>query len=477
MSDDEHKIKIRVKKPEEVQKLKAKHPAAPQKEKTSPKPQPIPAVSPVLIEEKTEIQSVTKSVLKSIAVSAKKHENKFPTFAKYFARTKAAAVNIKLPAFSKKKKDEEKITPGVITKDKKKKARKPLFFRGFSIKELVHFAKRLAFLIRSGVPILESLQILRKQTRSKLRGKMLDTVIADVSNGRPLSMGLGRFRESFGDFAVSVVRVGEMSGTLSSNLTYLAEELQKRHALRRKIIGALVYPAFITVATIGVTVLLTVFIFPKVMPIFTSLNVTLPFTTKVLLFLSNFLRGYGLYLLGAIIAATVVTVIALRKSPTLHYFVARSVLRLPLFGNLVLQYNMTNFCRTMSLLLRSGFNVVEASTVTSESTPNPVYKRECVALREHIIKGERISAHLEEKPKLFPDMVAHMVMIGETSGSLSDTLMYLAEHYEAEVDDRVKNLSNSIEPVLMVFMGLVVGFVAVSVITPIYEVTQHLNPR
>ncbi len=389
---------------------------------------------------------------------------------------KDAPKRMKLP-FSKKDRPAGPQTPaiGYGTKETKKRRSRLFVFGSYSTKDLVHFAKRLAFLIRSGIPILESLHLLQKQTKAKSKKKILEVVIDDVSNGRPLSSGLARFKESFGDFAINVIRVGEMSGSLSNNLVYLSEELQKRYALRRKVIGALVYPAFITLATIGISTLLTVYIFPKVMPIFASLNVSLPFTTVTLLFISNFLRHWGIYTLIGLIIAAAGFFFLLRANKTFRYFVARTILRVPLLGRLVQDYNMANFSRTLSLLLRSGFNVVEAATVTSDSTANPVYKEECIELRERIVKGERISTYLETEPKLFPDIVCHMISIGEASGTLSDSLMYLSEHYEAEVDDAVKNLSSSIEPVLMIFMGLIVGFVAVSVITPIYEITQHLS--
>jgi len=366
---------------------------------------------------------------------------------------------------------------GAKQSDGVKKKTPSVLFAGFSIKELTHFSKRLAFLINSGVPILESLELLHKQTKSRGRAKVLAFIIEDVSNGQFLSAGLARFRKIFGDFAINIVRIGEMSGTLSSNLKYLAEELSKRNALKRKLIGALVYPAFITVATIGISTLLVVYIFPKVMPIFTSLNVKLPLTTRALLFTSTFLRDYGFYVLGFLIIAAISYFVLLQKNQKFHYFVSRTVLRLPIFGTLVQNYNIVNFCRTLSLLLRSGFSVVEATTVTGDSTANPVYKGECYKIREHVIKGERISELLEKNPKIFPDIMCHMIAIGEKSGTLTDNLTYLSEHYEAEVDDTIKNLSGLIEPILMIFMGLIVGFVAVSIITPIYEVTQHLSPK
>ncbi|OHA17512.1 MAG: hypothetical protein A3H57_02080 [Candidatus Taylorbacteria bacterium RIFCSPLOWO2_02_FULL_43_11] len=345
----------------------------------------------------------------------------------------------------------------------------------YSTKELVHFVKRLAFLIKSGVPVLESVHLLRKQTRSSAKGRVLDGIIEDLSNGQFLSDAMAKHTKNFGAFSINVVKVGEMSGSLSINLTYLAEELHKRHVLQRKLLGALVYPAFITIATIGVATMLTVYIFPKVMPIFTSLNVTLPLTTQILLFVSNFLQAYWGTIFLAVLVSIAVFIFAVKKFPKFHYLIASAVLRFPIFGTLVLHYNVANFCRTFSLLLKSGFGVVESCSIIADSTNNPVYKEQCNLIRERIIRGERISKQMEESQRLFPDIVRHMTAIGESSGNLSDTFMYLSEHYESEVDDLVKNLSNSIEPVLMIFMGLVVGFVAVSVITPIYEITQSLQ--
>ncbi len=490
MNNEERKIKITIKK-EEPKASPLEVSVVESAQQTGPV---------VSVSETTKVQPIQASP--DVQKHAEKKPNAFSVFLKRFAVNPEQQKKKEEAKKEKERKALEKKAKKLTQKDsrpkvalsslslknfsfrfkkgdeKKKKAGEKKSFSfslGMSTKEMVLFSKRLAFLIRSGVPVLESLQILHKQARSRSRREMLRVIEADVANGRLLSDALGRFKRSFGDFSVNVIRIGEMSGTLSQNLTYLAEELHKRHALKRKVIGALVYPAFITVATVAVTVLLTVFIFPKVMPIFISLNVTLPFTTKVLLWISNFLRHYGFYTLGVSAVLVTIFIVLLRTVKKIHYAVSRTILVIPIIGSLVQNYNMTNFCRTMSLLLRSGFNVVEAAQVTGDSTPNPVYKKACYELHDRIVKGERISKFLEEQVRLFPDTVTHMVMIGETSGTLSDTLMYLAEHYEGEVDDMVKNLSNSIEPVLMVFMGLLVGFVAVSVITPIYEVTQHLS--
>ncbi len=348
--------------------------------------------------------------------------------------------------------------------------------RRLSIKEQALFAKRLAFLVKAGVPLLESLKMMRLQTQSASKMFLLDRLITDVSSGQLLAASLERFRNRFGDFAVNLIRVGESSGILDQNLNYLADELKKKQALRRKVVGALVYPIFITVATLSLTILLTVYIFPKVLPIFKSLNVGLPFSTRALIFASAFLRAEGIWLLLGLLVLGLAAWILWKRAPRFRFLADRLTLRIPLAGRIVRSYNMTNFCRTLGLLLKSGVHIVEAVSITADATPNSVYKRELHVIAKNVSKGERISKYLDRYPHLFPDVLGQMVSIGERTGTLSETLLYLSELHEGEVDDFTKSMSGSLEPILMIFMGLIVGFVAVSVIAPIYEITQNIHP-
>lgn len=350
-----------------------------------------------------------------------------------------------------------------------------LFVR-FPIKEQVHFAKRLSFLIGAGVSVLDSLYLLRDQAKGSSRKYIYSEIIEDITSGQYLSKSLEKFERFFGSFAINIIKIGESGGVLTQNLTYLAEELRKKQELRKKVIGALIYPVFITIATLVLSGLLTVFIFPKVMPIFQSLNVQLPLTTIILLAISNFLAAYGFHLIGGIIVFIIGFRVALKVLPTFRFLMHRIVLHVPLFGRLIKYYYMTNFCRTLGLLLKSGINIVDAVSITGDTLGNDVYQHECKKLSAVVTRGERLSTYIQTRPALFPDFTAHLIAVGETTGSLSDTLVYLSDMYESEVSDMTKNLSNSIEPILMIFMGLIVGFVAVSVITPIYEVTQHLQP-
>lgn len=344
-----------------------------------------------------------------------------------------------------------------------------------SVKDQTLFAKRLSFLIGAGVPVLDSLYVLQEQTTSRSARAILGQVIKDVKNGRFLSNALARFKTHFGEFAINIIKVGESSGVLSQNLRYLAEELEKKEALRKKVVSALVYPIFITIATLGVTALLTAYIFPKILPIFNSVGVTLPITTRILIAVSDFLRTFGL-LAGGILFIVLVGLIILHRNVAVFRMISdRILLQLPLVGRIMQYFNMANMTRTLGLLLKSGVTLVDALDTTALTTRNRVYRRQLFRALEHVKKGERISEHLQKHRGLFPIMVSHMIAIGEKTGNLSDTLVYLSELYEEEVDTMTKNLSSAIEPVLMIIMGILVGFVAVSVISPIYEITQTIS--
>jgi len=350
-----------------------------------------------------------------------------------------------------------------------------LYSGSLSVKEQVLFARRLSFLVGSGVSILESLYILKEQSVSRRVNKILERVIKDVSNGRFLSVALSRFKNQFGEFTINIIRVGETSGGLSVNLRYLAIELEKKAALRRTVLSALVYPIFISIATLGVTALLTVYIFPKILPIFASVGVKLPLSTRILIFVSDFLRTYGIWLILGLGVFFITYLFLHRGVPKFRMFSDNLLLRIPIAGKIMQNYNMANFTRTFGLLLKSGVTVVEAIESTALSTRNRVYQKELKRSSNQVARGEPVSEYLRKRKTYFPVLVPHMISIGEKTGNLSATLIYLSEMYEEEVDSMTKNLSHSIEPILMVIMGLMVGFIAVSVITPIYEITQTIS--
>lgn len=342
-------------------------------------------------------------------------------------------------------------------------------------KEQTLLAKRLSFLMGANVPLIEGLRVLREQARSRGHARMLDLIIGDISQGQSLSRSFGKFPKVFSDFAVHIVRVGESSGTLAQNLNYLADELRKRLVLRRKIVGAFVYPGLITAATLGIVAFLMIYLFPKIMPVFTSLHMKLPLSTRIVMASSNFLRSFGLEFLLALIVLGIAGAVVLKKNKAIRFWFDSLLLRMPMVGQVIQYFNIAGASRTLGLLLKSGVKLSEALPITSDTTRNLAYKKHFEKIGEAVSRGERISLYMAKHRAYFPDMLTHMVAVGEKSGTLSDTLVYLSEMYEAEVDDFTKNLSTLIEPLLMVIMGLVVGFTAVSIITPIYGITQNLH--
>ena len=348
------------------------------------------------------------------------------------------------------------------------------YFLRVPVQEQLVFIKNLAVMIKAGLPILDSLKMLQTETKSKVFKKILKEIIGDVSNGQSLSTGLSKFRDVFGELFINIIEVGETSGILAENLNYLAQELKKGQELKKKIIGALIYPAVIFSATIGITTLLTVFIFPKILPVFKTMKVTLPLTTRILIALSDLLTNYGLLIVLIIIIVVIISIILLRiPRVRLGYHIL--LLHTPLVGKMVRGANLASFTRILGISLRSGVKIVDAISITARSTTNLVYKIKLMEITDKIKKGQTIAEHLIPLSHLFPGMFAQMVAVGENTGNLSETLLYLSEFYESELDDLTKNLSNTLEPFLMVFMGIVVGFIAISIIGPIYEVTSSLQ--
>jgi len=357
--------------------------------------------------------------------------------------------------------------------NKKLPAARP-FFLQFSIKEQVLFAKRLSVLIQAGVPIVSALGIMSKQTGSKGATYIITRVVAEVEQGQLLSSGLRPFQHIFGEFAVNIIQVGEVSGTLYENLEYLSQELKKKLELKRKIVSALVYPVFIIVATLGITGLLTGYVFPKIMPVFLSFKMQLPWSTRVLMRVSFIVSRYGEYIMLGLVLAVVGTLFLLRQ-PRVRLWFDTVTLKIPLVGTMFQNYYLTNFCRTLGLLLKSDVKIVEAVKIVASTTANLAYRRQFSILSEHILRGEKISDYVSQQPILFPSILTQMLMVGEVSGNLSQSLLYLAGLYEDELNDLSKNLTTVVEPALMMFMGLIVGFVAISIITPIYGITQNLH--
>jgi len=360
-------------------------------------------------------------------------------------------------------------------KDNKPKfLKRPRFFR-LALGQQVAFVKRLGILLNAGVPILESLNMMKKQADSRSVKILLEDLTIGMQSGQFLHYRLEKYRKDFGDFAVNIVRVGEISGTLHESLGYLAEEIQKKKDLRRKIISALVYPFFIVFATIGITIMLVAYVFPKILPILQTFKGNLPITTRALIFISHVFTTSG-WLIGLIALGLIILSVLLLRLRTFRLAADKLLLKLPILGRVFQYYQVTNFCRTLAVLLKSDMRIIEATAITAKVSTNLAYQDALSEMVQSISKGENLSSLLESNLKLFPPLVWQMISVGENSGKLIDTLSYVGGIYEKEMEELTRNLSTTIEPLLMVFLGICVGFVAISIITPIYQITQNLHP-
>jgi len=384
----------------------------------------------------------------------------------------------------KKKETFSQESQGMVEKSgkKKKEAKAPstfeqmtqnLFLR-VSLQERVLFARHLAVGIKAGMTLQDSLRLILRQSKSSAMKKILNQIIEDTSAGMYLSASMQRFQGVFGQLFINIVNVGETSGTLSENLSYLAQEMKKAKDLRSKVKGAMIYPMVILVATLGIVGGLMIGIFPKILPVFANLKVELPITTKILIAVSNFVTAYTLWIvLGIIFSILAVWVVSHYEwyKRAWHFM----LLRLPIIGKIVVKVNISNITRIMGLLLNSGVQVIEAVNITATALENRMYRRELKTAAETLRRGEFFSIYLAKNERMFPIIVVNMIQVGENTGNLVDNLQYLSEFYEQEVDEVLKNMSSIIEPFLLLFMGLLVGFIALSVITPIYQISESLT--
>ena len=340
--------------------------------------------------------------------------------------------------------------------------------------EKILLIKQLSSLITAGVPLSESLHIIREQNRSRGLTIVLQHVLADVQNGKSLSKSLAKHPRVYGEYVLGVIAIGEATGTLGQNLGHLAEELRKQRDLKRKVISSLLYPVLITIATLMLTIFLVLYLFPKLMPIFLSLRMQLPLSTRLVIGVSQFLQHYGL-LLGIATLLFAGVVVALRKrSSWWRRASATLLIKTPFLGKCIRRYNMAQSTRTLGLLLTSGMPISVALTALARLTSNPLYKEVWQNIARAVDRGETISSQCGTST-LFPSMAVHMIAVGERSGDLSKSLTYVSEIAEEELDAYTKMLSTLLEPALMVCMGLLIGLVAISIITPIYGLTQHLQ--
>ncbi|OHA79280.1 MAG: hypothetical protein A2747_02455 [Candidatus Yonathbacteria bacterium RIFCSPHIGHO2_01_FULL_44_41] len=338
--------------------------------------------------------------------------------------------------------------------------------------ELIVFSHNLSAMMKAGLALSRGLSIQERQTKNPALKKTLKTLIDEISRGSTLSAGMAKFPKVFSPIFVSMVRAGEESGRLSDALLVVGDQLEKSYLLKKKIKGAMIYPAVVIVTLIIIAVLMFIYVVPTLAATFKELNTELPTSTKVIMWISDTLSNHLLF--GILVVSGVVGVIVLGLRTKAGMRALETVsFRLPVVGALVRQSNSARTARTLSSLLSSGVDMLEAINITRDVLQNSYYKEMMTLAGERVQKGIPLSSVFAEND-IYPLLVSDMIEVGEETGKLSDMLLNLALFFENEVDEATKNMSTIIEPLLMVFIGASVGFFAVSMISPMYSVMSNI---
>ncbi len=339
--------------------------------------------------------------------------------------------------------------------------------------EKINFAKHLSAMLEAGLPMSRALGVLEKQSKKKEMKDILVSIQEKIKGGGTLSAGLEQFPKIFSKMFIAMVRAGEESGNLEEGLRTIGLQLEKNYSLKKRVKGAMVYPAVILVAMILIAILMLTFIVPTLAGVFEDVGVELPVQTRAVIWISDTLLNNALLVFLASLILGVLGIVFL-KTPTGGRFVDSVILKLPVVKTIVKEVNAARTARTFSSLLSAGVEVVPALSITEEVVQNSYYKPILHEAQDRIQKGEKLSSVFVENDNLYPVFLGEMMSVGEETGKISEMLDGVAIFFEDEVDQRTKNISTIIEPVLMIFIGVAVGFFAVSMLMPMYSIMSHI---
>lgn len=346
------------------------------------------------------------------------------------------------------------------------------FFDGVKTHDKIVFAKNLSKMLEAGLAVTKALSIMERQSRGSLK-KIIQSLIDSISKGKTLSESMKSFPNTFSTLFVSMVHAGEESGNLSLSLDNVANQMDKSYQLTRKIRGAMMYPAVIFCLMIVIGILMMVYMVPTLTSTFVGLGIKLPLSTRIIIGLSDFLKSYFLLVI-VLIGFSIASVVYFFKTKIGKRFLDFLLLHTPVIKEIVKQVNSARTARTLSSLISSGVDIVIAIGVTKDVVQNSYYKNVLDNVQANIQKGETISNIFTKNSDIYPLFVGEMVSVGEETGKIGEMLMSVASFYEDEVDQKTKDLSSIIEPLLMIFIGLGVGIFAISMLAPTYSLADAI---
>lgn len=346
--------------------------------------------------------------------------------------------------------------------------------RRISAVDKMLLTRHLSAVVKSGLPIREALDILQEDAKKPALKQILADAKYGLERGQPLSVAFEMYPQFFSPVFVGLVRAGEKSGTLEDTLATLGEQLMRDNELLKRVRAALVYPAILFVASVGVILLLLMFLLPRLAAVFASTRTELPAITKFFVWMSGILTAMPAVTLG-LLALIGVGGVAVFRLPFGRRVAVRIMHRMPFMHGLLKGLALARFTRTLHGLLKSGISILDALDITAKSVGNVMYTEALFAMREEATRGISIADALRSRSKLFPRLLVSMVTVGERTGTLDASLNTLASFYDEEVDRNLKGLVGVLEPALLLVMGIVVGGVALSVLLPIYQIVGSIR--
>lgn len=363
-------------------------------------------------------------------------------------------------------------------KQKQKQKVKNLFnseviIGGVSTIDILLFSKHLSITLKSGLTLIEGLEILTDQAKGRMK-KVLEDILDTVKSGESFHTALEKYPKYFSPIFINMVRSGEVGGTLDQSLHRISIQLNKANSLKKKIRAAMIYPIMVFIAVFGLGMAVAIFVLPKILPLFKTLDIELPLTTRMLIKIAEVFEAHGFLIgIGGLILFFVIMWVL--RLNFVKPFTHRVILHLPVIKTIATNINLERFTRIFGTLLDSGLTIDKSLKITAEATENRIYRKAILELIPQVEAGNTLAISVSKYPKLFPLITSRMIGVGEGTGNLDNTLQYLAGFYEDLVDEATKNLSTIIEPVLLIIIGIVVGTVAISILGPIYQITGNVR--
>jgi len=344
---------------------------------------------------------------------------------------------------------------------------------GIKAQDIIDVSNQMATLVQSGITIVTSLKLLEGQTRKASLKKIFRGLIEEIQGGTSLSQALSHYPQAFSSTYCQVIKASEQAGTLEIGLRQAAAYMEKRSQANQKIKRAMAYPAFVMLMAVAVSILLVTIALPPLINLFKSLGADLPWMTRMLVAVTDFFLHHNLYILAGLVVIVLI-IIGLFRMPSVKLARDKFLLKIPLIGAINIERSMELFCQTGSMLLQAGLRLPQVIDIVIQANRNQIIRQAFSNVRERLIQGEGLSQPMSEN-KLFPLLLVEMVVVGEKTGTMDTTLATLADFYERKVDRKIDMLISMIEPVLTVIIGLVVIFIALSMITPLYSILRSMH--